>query len=70
MKLICVGVGIKYELNMNNIHTLIIPDVHGRIFWKDAINKFPINEYPEINIVFLGIFLILPTPAPSFMIVR
>ena len=42
---------------MNNIHTLIIPDVHGRIFWKDAINKFPINEYPEINIVFLGDYL-------------
>lgn len=42
---------------MNNIHTLIIPDVHGRIFWKEAINKFPINEYPEINIVFLGDYL-------------
>lgn len=42
---------------MTNIHTLIIPDVHGRIFWKNAINKFPINEYPKINIVFLGDYL-------------
>lgn len=30
---------------------LIIPDVHGRDFWKDAANRFP------GNIVFLGDYL-------------
>lgn len=36
------------------IHTLIIPDVHGRKFWKTAIDKFPKSEYPNLVIVFLG----------------
>jgi len=39
---------------MNSIHTLILPDIHGRTFWKDAIQKFPKEKYPELNIVFLG----------------
>ena len=41
----------------DNIHTLIIPDVHGRIFWKEAINKFPKDEYKDLVIVFLGDYL-------------
>jgi predicted phosphodiesterase len=39
---------------MNNIHTLIIPDVHGRTFWKEAIEKFPKDKFPELTIIFLG----------------
>lgn len=39
------------------IHTLILPDIHGRTFWKEAINNFPIKEYPNINIIFLGDYL-------------
>ena len=39
------------------VKTLIIPDIHGRIFWKDAVAKFPADKYPNINIVFLGDYL-------------
>lgn len=39
------------------VKTLIIPDVHGRTFWKDAVEKFPIEKFPNINIVFLGDYL-------------
>ncbi len=39
---------------LNNICTLIIPDVHGRKFWKEAIDKFNKEEYPNLKIVFLG----------------
>lgn len=31
---------------------LVIPDVHGRTFWKDAVNK-----YPELPVIFLGDYL-------------
>ena len=31
---------------------LIIPDVHGRTFWKSAINKYPIEYYPNLQIIF------------------
>jgi predicted phosphodiesterase len=41
----------------NNIHTLIFPDIHGRTFWKETLNKFPINEYPNLKIIFLGDYL-------------
>ena len=41
----------------NNIKVLIIPDVHGRVFWKEAINKFPKEEYPDLKIIFLGDYL-------------
>ena len=39
---------------MNNIHTLLIPDVHGRSFWKEALEKYNKEEYPNLTIVFLG----------------
>lgn len=42
---------------MTNIEALIIPDVHGRTFWKDALNKFPIEQYPNLQIIFLGDYL-------------
>ena len=42
---------------MKNINTLIIPDVHGRTFWKDALNDFPKKDYPKLTIVFLGDYL-------------
>ena len=41
-------------MKQNNIKILIIPDIHGRIFWKEAINKFPKEKYPKLDIVFLG----------------
>lgn len=39
---------------MDNIKVLVIPDIHGRVFWKEAVENFPINKYPELDIVFLG----------------
>ena len=36
---------------------LIFPDIHGRQFWKDAINKFPKDQYPNLKIIFLGDYL-------------
>lgn len=42
---------------MKNIHTLILPDIHGRNFWKSAIEMFPKDQYPNLNIVFLGDYL-------------
>lgn len=39
------------------IHTLIIPDIHGRLFWKEALNKFSKEDYPNIDIIFLGDYL-------------
>ena len=44
-------------LFMRNIEVLIIPDVHGRTFWKDALAKFPKSQYPNIQIIFLGDYL-------------
>lgn len=38
----------------NNIHTLIIPDIHGRTFWKEAINSYNKNRFSNVQIVFLG----------------
>jgi len=40
----------NHSLTMNN--TLIIPDVHGRTFWKEAVNK-----HPDSHVVFLGDYL-------------
>jgi predicted MPP superfamily phosphohydrolase len=40
-----------------NIEVLIIPDVHGRTFWIDALTQFPINSYPDLQIIFLGDYL-------------
>ena len=42
---------------MNKPEVLIFPDVHGRKFWKDAISKFPKEEYPDLKIVFLGDYI-------------
>jgi len=42
---------------MRNIEVLIIPDVHGRKFWKDAVSKFPQDKFPNLSIVFLGDYL-------------
>lgn len=33
---------------------LIIPDIHGRTFWKKDLEKFPKEKYPKLDIVFLG----------------
>lgn len=42
---------------MKNPEVIIIPDVHGRSFWKEAINKFPKEEFPNLKIIFLGDYL-------------
>lgn len=39
---------------MKNIHTLLIPDIHGRAFWKEALEKYNKENYPNLTIVFLG----------------
>ena len=36
---------------------LIIPDIHGRQFWKSAIAKYPQEQYPELKIIMLGDYL-------------
>ena len=33
-----------------DIHTLIFPDIHGRTFWKNAINNQGITPPSEFNI--------------------
>ena len=48
---------LTLQMMKNNIHTLIIPDIHGRTFWKNDIKKFPISEYPDLKIIFLGDYL-------------
>lgn len=42
------------NINIDNINTLVIPDIHGRTFWKNALNMFPKNKYENLHIVFLG----------------
>lgn len=42
---------------MKNPKVLIIPDVHGRKFWREAIDKFPRDKYPDLKIIFLGDYL-------------
>lgn len=39
------------------VKVIIFPDIHGRIFWREAVNRFPIETYPDIQIVFLGDYL-------------
>jgi len=36
------------------IKTLIIPDVHGRKFWKSAVTKLSRESFPDIKVIFLG----------------
>ena len=42
---------------MSEPKILILPDIHGRTFWKEAIDKFPKEDYPDLKIVFLGDYL-------------
>lgn len=44
-------------MNKEHIHTLIIPDVHGRTFWKDALVEFPKESFQDLSIVFLGDYI-------------
>lgn len=37
------------SINETFQHTLIIPDVHGRSFWKDAVKR-----YPDADTIFIG----------------
>ena len=45
------------SIKNNNIKVLIFPDIHGRTFWKEAINKFPKDQYPDLKIIFLGDYI-------------
>ena len=40
---------------MNNIHALLVPDVHGREFWKEPVKT--VLENSEAEIIFLGDYL-------------
>ena len=42
---------------MRNPEVLIFPDIHGRKFWKEALDKFPKDQYPNLKIIFLGDYL-------------
>jgi len=44
-------------MNKEQVHTLVIPDIHGRTFWKEDIQIFSKDQYPNLNIVFLGDYL-------------
>lgn len=35
---------------------LIIPDVHGRTFWKKSVYDY-LENHPEVKIIFLGDYL-------------
>lgn len=39
------------------IHTLVIPDIHGRTFWKEALERFPKESFQNLSIIFLGDYL-------------
>ena len=41
-------------MNKQDVNILILPDIHGRRFWYDSVNNFPKDEYPDLDIVFLG----------------
>lgn len=41
-------------MSKQDVNILILPDIHGRRFWYDAVNEFPKEEYPNLDIVFLG----------------
>lgn len=36
---------------------LIMPDIHGRAFWKGALEKYSKEKYKNLNIIFLGDYL-------------
>lgn len=40
-----------------NIKVIVFPDIHGRTFWKEVLKKYPENDYPDIQIIFLGDYL-------------
>lgn len=42
---------------MSNIHTILIPDVHGRDFWKADLQRFQQSEFPDIRIIFFGDYI-------------
>ncbi len=44
-------------MKKENVSILIMPDIHGRTFWKEAITQFPKDEYPDLKIIFLGDYL-------------
>lgn len=44
-------------MTLEQATVLILPDIHGRTFWKDAVKKFPIDKFPNLQIIFLGDYL-------------
>lgn len=47
---------------MNKVKYIVFPDIHGRTFWRFAVNKYILN--PEIKFIFLGDYLD-PYPAEN-----
>ena len=41
-------------MRKQDVNILILPDIHGRRFWYDAVNEFPKDKYPNLDIIFLG----------------
>ena len=44
-------------MKKNQVKVIIFPDIHGRTFWKEAVNRFPAELYPDVKIIFLGDYL-------------
>ena len=41
---------------MKDINVLLVPDVHGRSFWKESVKDI-LENYPDARVVFLGDYL-------------
>ena len=44
-------------MNESNVKYIVIPDVHGRTFWKDALRDFNRGRFPNAKVIFLGDYL-------------
>lgn len=43
-------------MNKKDIKVLLVPDVHGRTFWKESVMDI-LENYPDARVVFLGDYL-------------
>jgi len=41
-------------MNKENVHTIVIPDIHGRAFWKNVLQNLSKDEFPNTPVIFLG----------------
>ena len=47
----------KHMEPQKNIKYLVVPDVHGRTFWKDALRDFSRGKFPNAKVIFLGDYI-------------